>query len=382
MSPRRDGPPLRVGINARLLAGADRRGFNRYTAELVRALAAGGRVEPVLFSDAPIHPVHRLDGIARVLRFVRPQPLWQHRWLPQALRRERIDLFHAPAHWGVPWHSPCPVVATIHDLADRERPELRVGGGLRAAARHEMEQWLVARRTRRIIAVSEWTAESIHRHLGVERDRIAVTVEGAAPAFDHPPGADRVAAARGEAGLDGPYFLYVGGFDERKNLGALVAALALQRPERRVAVALVGEGGAAAEALRGRAAAAGVLPWLHLLGGTDDARLAALYAGAVAVVLPSWLEGFGLPLVEAMHMGTPAVISTGGSLPEIAGDAGLTFPPGDPAALAAALERMATDRPLREQLAAHASERAPLYTWRRAAEQTARVYEEALAAGE
>lgn len=133
---------LRVGINARLLAGPDRRGFNRYTAELVRALAADARVEPVLFSDAPIHPLHRLENIPRVLRFVRPQPLWQHRWLPDALRREHIDVFHAPAHWGVPWHSPCPVVATIHDLADRERPELRTGGGLRAAARHEMEQWL------------------------------------------------------------------------------------------------------------------------------------------------------------------------------------------------------------------------------------------------
>ncbi|HXY20220.1 MAG TPA: glycosyltransferase family 1 protein [Gemmatimonadales bacterium] len=379
MTARRDGSPLRVGINARLLAGPDRRGFNRYTAELVRALAASGRVEPVLFSDAPIHPVHGLDQIPRVLRFVRPQALWQHRWLPGALRREHIELFHAPAHWGVPWHSPCPVVATIHDLADRERPELAVHGGLRAAARHEMEQWLVMRKTRRIIAVSEWTAASIARHLGVERERIAVTVEGAAAAFDAAPDAERVAAVRSEFDLKEPYFLYVGGFDDRKNLGALVEALTLQPEQRRTQVALVGAEGAGSAALRRRAIRSGVSPWLRFLGGTDDAKLAALYAGAVALVLPSWVEGFGLPVVEAMHMGTPSVISTGGSLPEIAGDAGLAFAPDDPGALAAAMRRLVTDRSVREGLAARARERAPFYTWRRAAEQTVRVYEEALA---
>jgi glycosyltransferase involved in cell wall biosynthesis len=380
MTARRDGSPLRVGINARLLAGPDRRGFNRYTAELVRALAASGRVEPVLFSDAPIHPIHGLEQIPRVLRFVRPQALWQHRWLPGALRRERIELFHAPAHWGVPWHSPCPVVATIHDLADRERPELAVHGGLRAAARHEMEQWLVMRKTRRIIAVSEWTAASIARHLGVERERIAVTVEGAAPAFDLAPEPERVVAVRAEFDLQEPYFLYVGGFDDRKNLGALVAALERQPEQRRTQVALVGEGGGAA-ALQKAAMRSGVKAWMRFLGGVDDAKLAALYAGAVALVLPSWLEGFGLPVVEAMHMGTPSIISTGGSLPEIAGDAGLTFAPDDPAALAAAMRRLVSDRSARAALAVRAQERAPFYTWRRAAEQTVRVYEEALAAG-
>ena len=368
---------LRVGLNARLLASADRRGFNRYTAELVRALAAAGRVEPVLFSDAPIHPVHRLETVARVLRFVRPQPLWQHRWLPGALRRERIDVFHAPAHWGVPWHAPCPVIATIHDLADRELPELRPGGSLRAAARHEMEQWLVVRRTRRIIAVSQWTAESIHRHLGVERERIAVTVEGAAPAFDTPPDAALVASTRAEHGLRDPYFLYVGGFDPRKNLGAIVRALAALPAEQRPRVALVGQGGEAAETLRLEAAAAGVEGWLPFVGAVDDRALAALYAGAVAVVMPSWLEGFGLPLVEAMHAGTPAVISSAGSLPEIAGEAALVFPPGDPAALADAMRRLATDGELRETLALRARARAPLYTWARAAEQTADVYQAA-----
>lgn len=327
----------------------------------------------MLFSDFPIHPVHGLERVRCVAQPVRPQARWQHRWLPAALRHEQIDVFHAPAHWGVPWRPPCPVVATIHDLADRERPDLSARAGLEVEARHALEQWLVVRTARRIIAVSEWTARSIARHLRVDPARIAVTVEGAAPGFDEPVDGAAVAEARAELGLREPYYLYVGGFDARKNLGAIVRALATLPAEQRVAVALVGDGDAARD-LRREAVAAGVGPWIVLVGGVDDRRLAALYAGALAVVMPSWLEGFGLPVVEAMHVGTPAIVSSGGSLPEIAGDAGLVFAPDDPAALAAALRRVATDAALRSDLASRARARAPLYTWARAAEQTEAVY--------
>ena len=371
---------MRVGINARLLASPDIRGFNRYTAELVRALAATGRVDLVLFSDAPIHRRHALDALPAVVGAVRPQLRWQHGWLPGALKAERIELFHAPAHWGVPWRSACPVVVTIHDLADRELPALRPPASILAAARHECEQWLVVRRARRIIAVSEWTARSVSRHLGVAPERIAVTVEGAAPAFDaQPPPAD-IVAAREAFGLRGPYYVYAGGYDARKNLEALVAALATMTEDRRMTIALVGSGAAGEDAARLRrdAAGRGVQRWLRLIGGVDDVTLAALYAGAVAVVLPSWLEGFGLPVVEAMHVGTPAVVSGAGSLPEITGEAGLVFAPENPSMLADALLRLAEDAALREALAAKARARAPLFTWSRAAEQTLEVYRSAL----
>lgn len=371
-------PPLRIGFNARLLASPDVRGFNRYTAELVRALAATGRVEPVLFSNAPIHERHSLGNLPSVVQDVRPQLRWQHRWLPQALRRERIDLFHAPAHWGVPWSSRCPVVATIHDLFDHEMPHLKPEVAFRVSARHSLEQSLVVRRARCIITVSEWTARSITRHLGVRPERIAVTVEGAAPAFVGAPDGARMTAARSELGVGDRYYIYVGGFDVRKNLGALVAALAHTPAERRLPVLLVGEGGVEAEALAREAREADVAEWLRFVGRIDDARLAALYAGALAVVLPSWLEGFGLPVVEAMHMGTPAIVSTGGSLPEIAADAALTFAPDDPLALAAAMTRLADEPGLRMDLAARARERAPLYTWSRAAEQTIEAYQRVL----
>ena len=367
---------MRIGFNARLLTSPDLRGFNRYTAELARALAATGRAEVVLFSDGPIHPAHGLSSLRAVVAAVRPQFRWQHLWLPAQIRRERLDLFHAPAHWGIPLRCSCPCVATIHDVADREMPAAP-RGALAVVARHAFEEALVVRRARRIITVSQWSAASLRRRLGVSGDRIAVTVEGAAAAFG-PVAPERVVTARAEAGLPERYFLYVGGFEPRKNVGALVRALAALPAEERIPVALVGGDRSGAAALLGDAARAGVASSVLSLGLLDDERLAALYSGALAVLVPSWVEGFGLPVVEAMHCGTPAIVADAASLPEVAGDAALTFPPAEPVALARHMARLAGDPALRATLAARARERAARFTWARAAEQTIAIYEEVL----
>ncbi len=367
---------VRVGLNARLLAAGDRRGFNRYAAELARALQASGRCEVVLFGDAPIHPEHGLGALEAHVEPVRPQWRWQHAWLPGALRRARVDLFHAPAHWGVPLRSHCPVVATIHDLADRERPGDFAGVSFRAVARHRFEEWLVVRRAARILTVSEYSARCIERHLHVPGRRIAITVEGG----------ESTAAARGSTddqvparlGLARPYFLVVGGFEARKNLGVIVQALATQAEADRVPVAFVGRRTRDADALLGAARAAGVERWVRVLDEVTDADLAVLLAGAVALVMPSRLEGFGLPVVEAMHAGTPSIVSDAGSLPEIVGDAGLVVPVDDAAALAAAMRRLATEPETRVGLAVRAAARAAQFTWKAAAEQTLVVYEGAL----
>lgn len=371
---------MRVGFNARLLAAPDLRGFNRYTAELVRALEASGRAEVVLFADAPIHPVHGLGGVPAVWQAVRPQWRWQHGWLPRALRRERVDIFHAPAHWGVPWRSDCPVVATIHDLADRELAWAHAGGPWRAVLRHRLEERLVVRRAKRIITVSEWSARSIVRHLGVPRSRVAVTVEGAAPPFETAEAEERVTDTLAALALSPPYFLCVGGFEARKNLQLVVTALSHTAPEARVQVVIAGARDRNAEALERAAAHAGVAAWLRLVGPVDDGVLAALYRSALAVLMPSWLEGFGLPVVEAMHAGVPAIVSDAGSLPELVGDAGLIVSPSDPAALASAMHELACDAERRRALAERARARAPRYTWRAAAEQTLAVYAEVLGA--
>jgi len=364
---------MRIGINARLLASPDQRGFNRYTAELVRALAKRG-VEIVLFSDRPINAVHRLEGLRAVVHPGKRQWRWQHRWLGGALERENIDLFHAPAHWGFPWRSKIPMVATIHDLASRELPHLFAGAPLRDRLRHGLEERLVVRKARRIITVSEFSADSIVRHLKVPREKITVTVEGAAPAFTTTAG-ERSAALVAFHRLRLPFFACVGGFDARKNLVVLVEALARLPESERFQIALIGSPGPAAHALLARASALGVRDWLHLAGSLPDAEVAALLCAAAAVVVPSTMEGFGLPVVEAMHVGTPAIVSSAGSLPEIAGNAALVCRPDHPDDFAEAMTKLARNPDLRRSLADRALARAPLFTWEIAAQQTMDVYE-------
>ncbi|HEY2804721.1 MAG TPA: glycosyltransferase family 1 protein [Gemmatimonadales bacterium] len=371
---------MRIGFNARYLASDDQRGFNRYTAELARALAALGH-EVVLFSEGPIDPVHGLSevaGISAVCRAVRPQARWQHLWLSGAIRRAKIEVFHAPAHWGIPLRCPCPTVATIHDVAGWELPGL-FGDGTRAAAwRHRWEERLTTSRAARIITVSEYSARSIERYLGLDRARIAVTVEGAAPVFSRPQAQGRAAAIAGQFGVRAPWFLCVGGFETRKNLGLIVRALALLPPEERATVVLVGQRNEEAEALAEDARDLGVDRWLPQVDFLVEEDLAALYAGARAVIMPSLLEGFGLPVVEGMHAGTPAIVSSAGSLPEIAGDAAIVIDPGDAAGLAAAIRTLACDDRVQGALAARARARAPRFTWSAAADQTFKVYEEVL----
>ena len=368
---------MRIGLNARLLASADQRGVNRYAAELARALAHAG-AEVILFSDAPVHPTHGLYGLERVrviASYERPRWKWQHGWLPHALAAEKVEVFHAPANWGVPWHSLCPVVATIHHLADRELPAGFARWSLRARLRHRIEQRIVVRRSPRLITVSEYTARSIGRFLGVPSERIAVTAPGAASAFEQPPTVSQARAIADRRGLIGPYFIHVGGFESRKNLELIVHALVALDPRDRMPVALVGARGPDAEAVAGLARAAGVERLLPQLGVIADAELAGLYACAAAVIVPSRLEGFALSVVEAMHVGTPAIVSSAGALPEIAGDAGIVVGPDDPAALAAAMRSLASDTATRDVLAAKARARASRFTWRAAAEQTMAVYE-------
>ncbi len=263
-------------------------------------------------------------------------------------------------------------MATIHDLADHELPGPHTGPVM-ARLRHVLEERLIVERAALLVAVSQWTASCIRLHLGVPVERIAVTVEGVAIAIRTPPRA----AHSGVAGLHAPYFLYVGGTEPRKNVPVLVEALVVQPEAHRLPIALVGSG--PWDAVQALAVQRGVANQLRTVGPVEDAALAALYDCATAVVLPSKLEGFGLPVVEAMHRGTPAVVTAAGALPEVVGEAGLVVPPDDPAALAAALTRIATDDALRATLALRARARAPSFTWDVAAEQTVAAYRKALA---
>src|SRR5262249_32332060 len=234
-----------------------------------------------------------------------------------------------------------------HDLVPLRLPGL-------VPARH---RWAVRcllggalRRADRVIAVSETTrGEGLTRYR-LPAERVVVVPEAAAPHFA-PPTPSAQAAARARYGLSRPYVLFVGFLEPKKNLGALLEAVArLCRAGTwgDTELIVVGAPGWGPDPVR-RAHALGLASAVRFVGAVPDGDLPALYGGALAFAFPSLWEGFGLPALEAMAAGAPVVASNRGALPEVTAGAALLVDPA-PGPLADALEQLLADTVLRERL--------------------------------
>jgi glycosyltransferase involved in cell wall biosynthesis len=254
-------------------------------------------------------------------------------------------------------------VATVHDLAFLDHPEWYTPRGVRFFRRGTE---LARTRADAVVVPSEATAADCRRH-GVDPGRIHVVPHGVTvPAVD---GAD-VARLRDRLGLHRPYVLWCGTREPRKNLPGLLAGFALVAARRDLDLDLVlvgpdgwGDTGAAPDrGLADRVRAVGFLP---------PADLAAAYAGAAVFCYPSLVEGFGMPVLEAMAHGVPVVTSAGSAMAEVAGDAAVLVDPHDPPAIAAGIEAALADRRARAAAGRAVAER---HTWQAAADRLAAVY--------
>ncbi len=216
---------------------------------------------------------------------------------------------------------------------------------------------ILARRARMLITVSEFSRGELIDLLDAPEARIRVIPEGVAEDFGSGADPSRVSA---RLGLSRPYALVVATASERKNLAVLDhAARALS--ERGVELVLAGSG---RSYLRAGA------PAMRRLGYVPDADLPGLYAGALALAMPSVYEGFGLPCLEAMACGTPVVAADAGALPETVGDAALLVGATDASGFAEALVAAASEVNVRERLVAAGRYRVRAFTWRRTAQMT------------
>jgi glycosyltransferase involved in cell wall biosynthesis len=295
--------------------------------------------------------------------------------VPLAAARLRADLLHVP-YFAPPLWAPIPVVATVLDIIPLLLPEYRGGWAVRAYMR------LVARAARRadhVIAISDDSRRDIIRQLGCAPARVS-TITLAAGAQYHP--IERALAAAQVAEryrLREPFVYYVGGLDARKNVTTLVRAWQRLRQAG---------GPAATLAIAGRAlgANARLFPDIDALiadwGLADSIRRIdvprednpLLYNAATAFAYPSRYEGFGMPPLEAMACGTPAVVAAASSLPEVVGDAALLADPDDVSAWAGALWRLIGDAALRDDLRARGLVRAARFSYARVARATLELY--------
>ena len=232
---------------------------------------------------------------------------------------------------------------------------------------------------------SRASAEDIGRRLHIPAARLRVVYLAAAPHFRPVREEGQLAAVRGRYHLPATFILYLGGFDPRKNVPGLLRAyarLARRRPDAPPLV-IAGRPPARPSAFfsdpRQEARAAGVAERVHCIGWVAEEDKPALYSLATCFVFPSFYEGFGLPVLEAMACGTPVVTSCGSALAELAGEAGLLVPPAAEEQIAGALETLVFEGATRARLAEAGLARAARFTWEETARRTRAAYTEALA---
>ncbi len=265
-------------------------------------------------------------------------------------------------------------VATVHDLAFLLHPEWANPRAVRFLTQRIRN---VCATADHVVACSETTRRDVLRLLDVPETQVSVAHEGVDGRFRPMPRAQAQALVTQELGIAEPYFLFVGTIEPRKNLTTLARAFASVRNELPHRLVVCGALGWHTEPILEELARLG--DGLVRPGYVPGELLPALYAGAAACLAPSWYEGFGLTAIEAMACGCPVAASTGGSLPEVTGDAALLAPPEDEAGWADALRRLASDEALRERLSTAGIERARSFTWRACAERTLAAYRQALA---
>ncbi len=369
-----DSPPLplRIGVDGRVLD--DRyHGIGRVTDALVRELVRVPGVQVVLALGAT--PTTRFDvpallALPGVESFPFPVPLTSPRQLrawPAALRRARVDATVFPYHLGAAVSGPGPRLVMVHDCILETHADFAPSRHVRWAYR--LLTALVVR-TNRVITPSLASARAIEHFYRVPAARIGLVPNGVDAAFAVAAGPDpedvAIAATRVALGLPDRYLLQVGARRPHKNLRVLVELLAV-RPDRHLV--LVGSVDTRfPDAVPALAAELGVADRVHHLPFVAEDHLVALYRGAEAFVYPSLVEGFGLPLLEAMAAGTPVVASDIPVFAELARDAALLVPARSPQAWSEAVDRLRADDALRARLVAAGRAAAAAYTWAGSAE--------------
>ena len=373
---------MRIGFDASVASGQPG-GTGTYAVQLLNALIPlrpewsfylyfhdTGEENPLLTTPEASN-VHRLTVPARTnAAYVQLQ-------LPRRLAHDAIDVYHSPGYF-LPLRWRGKKVVTIHDLnmylqirhwMRREK----LFAWLDLAVETPVSAWLA----NRVIVPSESAKREVGRILRVRRDHVRVIPEAPDTFFDQAPSAGEIASAQRIAN-GAQFILFVGILSPQKNLDGLLAAFAASKlAEQGIRLVLVGadhEG--YARTIRETASRLKIADSVVLAGYVTRSTLRALYAEALCLVLPSYGEGFGLPMVEAMARGTPILAADRQALPEVLGDGGSLFNPDDVAQLAALLQRVATDAGFRDQLVRLARERRRAFSWERTATATAAVYEE------
>lgn len=367
--------PLRIGINALYLIPGGVGGTEIYLRNILAALSQVDATNEYyvftnLETDAGLVPVAPNFHYApqKVRASIRPaRILWEQTVLPFEARRLRLSVLFNPG-FTTPLLCPCPSVTVFHDLQHKRHPEY--------FRWYDLPFWQFflywsARRSHRIVAVSEATRSDLERFYGIDDSSVRVVPHGVEEAFF------KVGRQRDEHALR-HYILCVSTLHPHKNIDRLVRAFRRVHrsfPEFRLIIA--GMHGFQTTAIERTIVECGMGAHVHITGWIPREELLDLYHRAYAFVYPSTFEGFGMPVLEALASAIPSAVSNVEPLRSIAGSAAVQFDPFSESEIADALTKVISDQETRVKLALAGPERAANFSWRTAAGQTLRVLEAA-----
>jgi len=373
---------MRIALDARTLYRTERRGIGKSLLHQYRALAAAR-------PDWSITAYHRAeprnDGVLQMPLLppeqVTPRAIdmpgdrfeaWLRWRFPMAAWRERADLMHCPANHCPQW-LPCQAVITLHDLIALDYPE-----DVDAAERKRVQQTLTAiKQSDAVITCpSAYTKQRIMDATGLAGERIHVIPWATDPNMMNVSEGDAMRVCD-RYGLSGPYVIHFGSGSPRKNTrGVLEAWSAIkQRTRSNWTLLVVGLNGPAQHELARTAARLGIERSVRLTGFAQERDIPALLVQSSALLYPSFSEGFGLPILDAFAAGVPVITSRCTSLPEVGGNAAVYVDPHDPMQIGRSVGKLLRDPHWRNDLVQAGRERLTQYSWDKAGQALARVFE-------
>jgi len=359
--------PCEVVFDARWL----RTGIGRYTLTLLRDLKKG---LPDTLLTCITMPAH-VQTVAPLCDQVIEMSCGIYSLTEQAqltLIARNASVFCSP-HYNIPIFRTGPLVATIHDLTHLIFPAYR--RRLHARFYAELMLRVACSRAAHLVTPSHYTRQMLIDRLGADPDKISIISCAVSEVFRQRDKAEAASEVRESYGISPPYILFIGSTAPHKNLMTLLAAYRQLSSKRRdmPPLVLVLPQKSHSSLTDAKLLSLMAMPRVHSLHMVDDHSLASLYSAALMTVVPSFEEGFGLPVIESMACGIPVVCSRAASLPEIAGDNAIYFSPDSADDIATAIEQVLDSQALHQQLSAAGLKRAARYSGSHAAETYASI---------
>lgn len=372
---------MNVGILSWMI-DKKRTGVNNYLYNLIKNMISNGKADEISLihyerSDDPIY-----SQINDILIPEKPLKLTSALGIPQAVKNADIDVLHIPVHW---YNQITPFVLnrnikkvlTVHDLTPILFPEMHT--------RETNMTWrsslkFIKNRTSVMICVSESTKNDCIKLLNIPEKRLRVIPLSADEQYKPLKNKKQIHdELKQEYNIDFPFILFVGTLEKRKNVPTLLKSFyKLKKSKVEHKLVVVGGKGWKYTKIFDLIEELNLKNEVIFTDYVSDEYLVKLYNAADLFVYPSLYEGFGLPPLEAMACGCPVITSNTSSLPEVVGDAGIMINPNDIDGLTESMLKILTDNQLREEMSRKSLERAKIFSWKKTAKETWKVYEDVL----